>query len=178
MNEIGLPVKKDRVELTIPAFNSIPEIVLDVTCIKEGENRLVEAKIVNGATYNELEYVFNEGYREAKKHLSVIGYQITRAKKALRDARAEALIDRFGGFLKKQELKDTVSMRVLMKDAFIQTQPDYVAAQDRIDMLEAMEALIEGKIKVFENVCRYMRKQIDIDIRSGVINGNKYGSNG
>jgi hypothetical protein len=40
-------------------------------------------------------------------------------------------------------------------------------------MLQALENLLEGKVKVVENVCRYMRKSMDMIIRSG-IDPNKY----
>lgn len=165
-----LPINyADKTELTIPEFGSTPATVLDVSAIREGESRLIEAKVVNGGTYNELEYVFNEGYRQAKKHLSVIGYQITLAKKALRTAKSHAILDDYPEFLKESKLKDNATVR----DAYLDTKADYTGAQDRIDMLTALECLIEGKIKVFENVCRYMKKQIDLTIRSG-IDSNKY----
>lgn len=159
----------ERTEMSIPAFGSQPTLKLDVSKIKEAESRLQEAQVVNPGTYGNLEYVYNEGYREAKRHLSVIGYQITLAEKALREAKSVAILDEYPGFLKEKNLKDNATVR----DAFLETQPDFVAAQDRIDMLKAMEKLFEGKVHVFENTCRYMRKQMDLVIRSGV-DVNKY----
>jgi hypothetical protein len=165
-----LPVNyTERAELTIPEFGSTPSITLDISKIKNGESRLIEAKIVNPGTYSDLEYVFNEGYRQAKTNLSQVGYEITRARKALRDAKSKYLLDEYVDFLKENGLKDNASIR----DAFLERQKEYVAAQDRIDMLTALESLLEGKVKVFENVCRYMRKEMDIVIRSGV-DPNKY----
>lgn len=165
-----LPISyAETTEFTIPEFGSIPAIPLDFSAIKQGESRLIEAKVVNGATYSELEYTFNEGYRQAKRHLSEIGYQITRAKKALREAKSRSILDEYPEFLKEKKLKDNATVR----DAYLETQEDYVSAQDRIDMLLALENLVEGKVKVFENVCRYMKKQMDFTIRSG-IDPNKY----
>lgn len=159
----------DRAEMTIPAFGSQSAIILEITKIREGETRLPEAEIVNPGTYSNLEYVFNEGYREGKRHLSVIGYQITLAEKAMRLAKSVALLDHYNDFLKEKKLKDSAQIR----DAFLEQQPDYTAAQDRLDMLKAMDALIEGKVKNFENVCRYMKKSMDLIIRSGM-DTNKY----
>lgn len=165
-----LPISyTDNVELTIPEFGTTPAITLNVTKIQQGEGRILEAKVVHAATYNELEYVFNEGYREARKHLSEIGYQINRAKKALREAKSIAILDEYPQFLKENKLKDNATVR----DAFLERSSDYVKAQDRIDMLMALESLFEGKVKNFENVCRYIRKQMDLVIRSG-IDPNKY----
>lgn len=165
-----LPINyTERAEITIPEFGSTPKITLDISKIREGENRILEAKVVNPGTYNELEYSFNEGYREAKKHISAIGYEITRAKKALREAKSKYILDEYPEFLKENKLKDNATVR----DAFLERQSEYVAAQDRIDMLTALESLMEGKVKNFENVCRYIRKQMDLIIRSGV-DPNKY----
>lgn len=159
----------ERTEMTLPAFGSSPPLILDVSKIREGESRLHEAQVVNPGTYSNLEYVYNEGYREAKRHLSVIGYQIALAEKALREAKSVALLDEYPVFLKKKEMKDSAQIR----DAFLETYEPYTKAQDRIDMLKAMDSLIDGKVRSFENVCRYMKKQMDIVLRSG-IDPNKY----
>jgi hypothetical protein len=158
------------VDLVIPKFGSSEQIVLPMSAIKEGERRLVEAKIVNPATYSELEFVFGEGYREARKNVTVIGYEISKAEKALREAKSVAILDDYPEFLKEKGLKDNATVR----DAFLEKRPEYVAAQDRIDMLKAMLDLMEGKIKVFENVTRYMRKEMDLVIRSGYVDSNRY----
>lgn len=168
--EQKLPINyADRAELTIPEFGSIPKIVLDISDIKRAESMILDAKVVNGGTYNDLEWNFNEGYRQAKTHLSEIGYQITRGKKALREAKSVAILDVYPEFLKEKKLKDNATVR----DAFLERRVDYVAAFDRVDMLLALESLMEGKVKNFENICRYIKKQMDITIRSGV-DSNKY----
>jgi len=169
-NDQNLPVNyADRAELRIPEFSSRPELVLDISSIVSGEQRIIEAKVVNPATYNELEFLFNEGYRQARTNNSIVGYEITRAKKILRDFKSVLILDEYPDFLKEKKLKDNATVR----DAFLQKDKNYSAAQDRIDMLVAIESLMEGKLKIFENVCRYMKKEIDIVLRSG-IDINKY----
>lgn len=170
MSEQSLPVKfTEVVELSIPAFDDRPLVTLDFSSIKEGERRLIEARVVNPLTYSELEFTFNEGYREAKKNLAVIGYEIAQAERILRRIRSELILDEYPDFLKEKKLKDNSTIR----DAFLEQNKAYVDAQERINMLKAMEALVDGKIKVFENVCRYMKKQMDLVLRSG-IDPNKY----
>jgi len=165
-----LPVKfAEVVELHIPAFDDRPVVSLDFNSIKEGERRLIEAKIVNPSTYTDLEFSFNEGYREARKNLAIVGYEITQAERIFRRIRSELILDEYPQFLKDKGLKDNATVR----DAFLDSNKNYNDAQERINMLRAMEALMDGKIKVFENVCRYMKKQMDILIRSG-IDPNKY----
>ncbi len=170
MSDQILPVKFEQVvELAIPQFDDRPVVTLNFSGIKEGERRLIEARLVNPVTYSDLEHSFNEGYREAKANLSVIGYEITQAERIFRRIRSELILDEYPNFLKESKLKDNATIR----DAFLEKNSKYVDAQERINMLKAMESLMDGKIRVFENVCRYMRKQMDILIRSGV-NSNKY----
>jgi hypothetical protein len=170
MSEQALPTKfADVVELAIPQFDDRPVIILDFTGIRAGERRLIEAKVVNPMTYSELEYSFNEGYREAKKNLTIIGYEITQAERIYRRIKSELILDDYPAFLRTSGLKDNAMIR----DAFLEKNAAFVGAQERINMLRAMESLMDGKIKVFENVCRYLRKQMDIVMRSG-IDPNKY----
>ena len=165
MSDQTLPIKfAESVEFTIPEFDTRLPVSLDFSSIAEGEKRLVEAKAVTGATYSELEYTYNEGYREAKKNLTIVGYEIAQAEKIVRRLKSEHILDEYPDFLKTLSLKDNATIR----DAFLERQADYVSAVDRVSMLKALESLLDGKIKVFENVCRYMKKEMDILIRSGM----------
>lgn len=165
-----LPVQFEQaVTLEIPQFDDRPVVPLNFTGIKSGERRLIEARLVNPSTYSDLEHSFNEGYREAKANLSVVGYEITQAERIFRRIRSELILDEYPKFLKDNNIKDNATVR----DAFLERSQSYVDAQNRIDMLKAMESLLDGKIRVFENVCRYMRKQMDIVLRSGM-DPNKY----
>lgn len=165
-----LPSKfAEVVELEIPAFDDRAVVKLGFSSIVEGEKRLIEAQLVNPVTYSNLEHSFGEGYREAKKNLTVIGYEVTQAERIFRRIRSELILDEYPEYLKTKGLKDNATVR----DAFLERDQRYIDAQERINMLKAMESLMDGKIKVFENVCRYMRKQMDVLIRSG-IDPNKY----
>jgi len=173
MSEVkqNMPVSfTDKKLLKIPAFCDVPENILDITIVKNAEGRIHEAQSVNGGTYTELEFTFNEGYRESRKHLSTIGYQISLVNKEIRKVKSQLLIDEYPSWLKESGLKDST----ITKDAFFNKHDNYVNALDRKDMLVALESFFEGKVKVFENVCRYMKKTIDLEIRSGIINSNKY----
>jgi hypothetical protein len=159
----------EKTEMTIPVFGSLQSFKLSVSKIREGESRLIESRIVNPGTYSDLEYIFNEGYREAKSNLSVVMYEITKSEKVLREVKSRHLLDEYPDFLKEKKIKDNSDVR----EAYLQRIAEYVSAKDRIDLLKAVESSMEGKIKVFENVCRYMKVQMNIEIRSGV-DSNKY----
>ena len=172
MSDQKLPIKfAECVEFNIPAFHTRPTLPLSFTDISNAERRLSEAQAVNGATYSALENLFNEGYREAKKNLSIVRYEITQAKKHLRQVTSIHLLDNYPDFLKEKGLKDHAANR----EAYLARQEDYEEAMDRLAMLEALKDLLEGKVQNFVNVCRYMKKEIDILIKSGIVN-NKYTS--
>lgn len=171
-------------KLTIPAFGKSPAKSFDLSKTKEAEDRLHEAKSVNPTTYSELEFVFNESFRELKKVLADTGYQITIAEKSLKAAKAEALLDKYPDFLNEQIKKYPEDMRKKIKDidnshtreAFINRDVEVISAIDRISMLTALQAVFEGKIQTMIRTCGYLKTEMQLVIRSGSINSNKYGT--
>lgn len=152
--------------LTVPAFKQTPELVLPLTATREGEKRIVEAKTVNPATYADLEHTYSAAYRELKNAHASLGYQKDMAAKAMEEAKSEFLIDHYwpvimGGKPKSHDSAD-------MRNAHLMRHKDYLDALDRFNMLTAMVALVEGKIKVFERVSAYMKKTMDLVVRSGL----------
>ncbi len=161
--------------LVVPGFKGSPAIKLELDRTREGEARLIEAKDVSPVTFADLSHTFNEAYRELKRHHANIGFQINMADKTLEQAKAEALIDKYPSFMEgKPKTQDNADMR----KAFLMRDADYIEALDRLNQLKALEAFVEGKIKVFENVCQYMRKRMDLIIRSGLSADSLYITSG
>ena len=152
----------------MPAFQDRQAVTLYFGKIKEGESRLVESQIVNPSTYSELSYAFNEGYREARANIRSIGFEIVQADKMYRKKKSELILDEYPAFLKTVDMKDNATLR----EAFLEKNQELEKIQDRIDMLKAMHQLMEDKIKVFENACKYMKVQMDLI--KGSFNSNKY----
>lgn len=151
--------------LEVPAFGKSPALSLHMSKIREAEVRYIEAKTVSPSTYAELEHTFNEAYRDLKQHLSSVGYQLNLADKALRLAKANVILGSYAEHMAgKPKYQDNADMR----DAFLIKDPEYVAAMDRVAQLKALESNFEGKIKVIENVCRYMRQKMYLISKSGV----------
>lgn len=151
--------------MIIPAFGKYPKMELDLSKTTEGLRRLVEAKMVNPYTYNDLEFCFNEAYRELIRHNAQVGFQLDMADKSLESAKADFLLDKYPDLIKdRPKSQDSADLR----KAFLMRDADYVAALDRVALLKAIQAHVEGRIKVFERTCQYMRKQMDIMIRSGM----------
>jgi hypothetical protein len=160
--------------LVIPPFGGSPALSLELTKTKEAEARLIEAKTVSPITYADLEHCFNESYRELKRHYATIGLELANAEKAQKTAKSVFLIDQYPELLAKSKLQDNGDTR----EAYLMRNKEYTDALDRINMLKAMEAFVEGRIKVMERVCAYMKKQMDLVIRSGLSGRDLYNTQG
>lgn len=164
-NSIPANTFNDNLQVQLPAFRGLPAVNLDMTALKVAEKRLIEAKIVSPSTYTDLEHTFGEAYRELKRNLSTVGYQIMKVKSEIEKIKANILLDKYPEFLKERGAKfDNASIR----DAFLARDEEYMQAKDRLDSLTALEIFLEGRIKVMENVTRYMRNAIQLIIRSSV----------
>ena len=177
MSDQSTPSQTANQTMMLPALGKIPAVSFEMTNIREAERRLIEAKTVNPVTYSDLEHCFNESYRDLKRHLSAIGYQISLAEKAMETAKANVLLDTYPEFLQTSGMKKSQDNADLRK-AFLMRDVDYVAALDRYNQLQALESTMDGKIKVMENVCRYMRLQMQLILRSGLSNRDYYVTQG
>jgi hypothetical protein len=154
-----------EVALVIAPFGKLPELRLNMTAVRAAEQRYIEAKTVNPSTYADLECSFNESYRVLKDHYSQIGYQLSLAEKELRLAQANVVLGAYAEYLAgKPKAADTSHM----KDAFLMKDETYLALLDKVNQLKAFQSNFEGKIKVVENVCRYMRQKMYLVSKSGV----------
>ncbi len=155
----------NRDVLVIAAFGKSPALAMEMDKIRNAENRFLEAKTVNPSTYADLEHDFNESYRDIKRHLSSVGYHLTLADKALRQAKADVILGSYAEFMKgKPKYQDNSDLR----DAYLMKDDAYTKALDRIAQLKAVESNLEGKMKVIENVCRYMRQKMYLVSKSGI----------
>ncbi|NJO48275.1 MAG: hypothetical protein HC840_01005 [Leptolyngbyaceae cyanobacterium RM2_2_4] len=161
--------------MVLPAFGKAPALKMEMKNIRTAETRLIEAKTVNPFTYSDLEHTFNEAYRDLKKHVASIGYALAMAQKSLEDAKADVILGSYAEAMKdKPKSHDTLDMR----NAYLTRDAAYSAALERLAQLKALESNMDGKIKVMENVCRYMRKQMDLILRSGMSNADYYITHG
>lgn len=157
--------------MVLPAFGRAPALKMEMKNIRYAEQRLIEAKTVNPFTYADLEHTFNEAYRDLKKHLASIGYSITMAQKSVEDAKADVILGSYAELMAgKPKSHDTLDLR----NAYLTRDPAYSAALERLAQLKALEANFDGKVKVMENVCRYMRQTMQLISRSGMSNADYY----
>ena len=167
-------MSEDRLQeqaLVLPAFKKAPELRLDMAKIREAESRIHESKTVNPSTYKELEYVFNDAWRDLKRHLSQIGYNITLAEKAIEEAKADVLLDKYPTFMAdRPKSQDNADMR----KAFLARDEAYSSALDWLAQLKALESVLDSKAKSLEKTCAYMKKSIELILRSGLSSADLY----
>ena len=160
-----MDVNSQESSLVVPQFQEFPEKHLSLKFTREGERRLLEAKDASVVTYADLESCYNQAYRELRNNLAFIGDQLNKADTALETAKSNFLIDSY-----QEKIKDLPKSQdsADLRKAWLMRDSAYIAAKDRVDMLKAMEALLDGKIKVFERTCQFMRKKMDLYLRSGM----------
>lgn len=157
---------KQNFVMTIPAVGRLAQITVDLQKTQIAEGRLHEAQLVNYATYADLEYTYNEAWRELRRAYATISYRVAKAEEEIDNIKAGILLDKWPEYIKdKPKNHDNADMR----KAFIQKDPEYAAAVDHRDQMKAIEMLIDNRAKIMERTCSYMKKQMDIYARS---NGN------
>jgi lipopolysaccharide biosynthesis regulator YciM len=159
----------------IPAFGRSKEAFLDLSFSREAEARALEIKMVNPITYPELEIMVTRAYQELRRNQSVVGFLLSEAERMEEEAKADALLDKYPEFLKERpKSMDNADTR----KAFLTKDSNYTSCKDRVDMLKATESFVDGKIKTMEKLSSFMKKQMDLIIRSGMTNHNMYVTSG
>lgn len=155
---------KDQAAIEIPSLGSLPAIRVELTHTREAEKRALEARTVNPATYTDLETCFTQAYRELKNNIATVSYHITKTENALEKAKAHALFDKYPEFMKnRSKSSDTADTR----KAFLALDPEVQAIKERLDSLQALNLFLDGRVKVVEKISSYMKKSMDLIIRSG-----------
>ena len=153
-----------KMMMKLPRFGALPEMSVDLSKTKHAESRLVEAQSVNAATYANLEYIFNEAYRELRTAYATVCYRHSKAEEEIENVKAGLLLDSYQDFVKdKPKNFDNADMR----KSFVQRNPEHQKAVDVRDQLKAIEVLLETRIKTMERTCAYMKKQMELLMRSG-----------
>jgi len=159
------------VKIEVPAGSNLPALSIDLTATTEAEKQLVLAKTVSPSNYTDLEHTFGESYRELGKALSSLEWQIDKLKTETAKIKSRAMMgddDGKGGYFEFMSNKPKGMDSQDMREAFLMKNAEYLAALDRMAQLSALSGYTERRIKVMENVCRYMKKKMDLIIRSGV----------
>lgn len=124
------------------------DLVLDMSMIDQAEARLSEVRITNQATSKELEAIFNEAANLTTKYLAWVKYEILGAKKNHQLNRATVVLDKLPA--EAVRLKESgIKMNEDYREAFIIRDKDCDASLDRLNTLEAVQALLEAQAETF-----------------------------
>jgi hypothetical protein len=148
-----------RAELAVPIVRT-PDGQESLTIILESafqaEARAPEVAAVTPAKAPELLVTFNKAYLDLTQIFAQLHLQRSRAEDALGKAKAVVLLDKLPGILKTKNVSSSVDIR----QAIVDTDPDYQKAKECLDVIEATMEYIKGKIKFMENSYTAVKKII------------------
>jgi len=153
-------------KLIIPGHGHCKQLELSMDKIKEAQSRTHETKVVTPATYNELEYVFNEAYRDAIKYITEIRHEKTKIEKSMQERKADIILDIIPKMLADQPKS---SNNADFRNAVIARDEEYQNHLEHLNKLVALESHFEGIEDHMTRTCRAMKKSMDLIIRAGYI---------
>lgn len=158
--------KNNGTTMVVPAFKHCPELVLNMSGWQTAMDRFREAQNLVPGNYSSLEFCFQEAWRESKRNAIAVGDAVKKARQNIEEIKADIILDEIPKLLKdmpKTANNSDFRKAVMMKNS------DYIAANDHLGKLEAMLEHFESHMKVMENTSRFLKKQMDYYIRSGVV---------
>ena len=167
MNEIvNLEAKTSILE--VEAFKNCKQLRLNTTDWGTAMARFHEAKNLVPGNYSSLEFSFQSAWREAKRNAIEVGEAICKAKQNIEEAKADIILDEIPRILEERGLSKTANNADFRK-AVMSRNIDYSTSLEHLDKLEALLEHFESHMKIMENTSRFLKKQMDYFIRSGVI---------
>lgn len=152
--------------MIIPAFKHCQELKLNVSGYKKAMTNMHLVKNLVPTNYSNLEYTFQEAWREARVNAIKVGDAIKKARQNIEEIKADIILTEIPKLLEGHpKTKDNTDFR----KAVIAKNEDYKKATEYLEKLEALEAHFDSHMKIMENTSRFMKKQMDYYIRSGVI---------
>jgi hypothetical protein len=135
-------------------------MVLEMALVYQAEQRLHEVKIASPASAPELSGFFNEACNMTTKYLAWVEYEILQAKKYFDLAKAAVVLEKAPEEYKK--FKDSgIKFNEDFREAVIARDTDCQARLDIMNSLQAIKAILEGKMKAFERAHYAVRNVSD-----------------
>lgn len=130
---------------------------LELSEVHLAESRMEEVAFVTPQKAPELLALFTHSYLLCNEMIAKLSYEETRAEKELSRIRSILLIDRVPGLIKEKGLTNSADIR----NALVEADPEYQAAQDKVDFIHATIELMKGKMKSMEMSFSSVKKIID-----------------
>tara|TARA_R100000951_G_scaffold115132_2_gene122222 strand:+ start:9527 stop:10033 length:507 start_codon:yes stop_codon:yes gene_type:complete len=154
--------------MEVPSFKHCKELRLATTDWDLAMGRFHEAKNLVPGNYSSLEFAFQSAWRESRKNAIDVGEAICKAKQNVEEAKADIILDTIPKMLEERKLSKTANNADFRK-AVMARDENYQKSLEHLDKLEALLAHFESHMKTMENTSRYLKKQMDYFIRSGVV---------
>jgi hypothetical protein len=169
----GIAVVDKRDILRAPMGGSDRSLHFDITDLNRAEVRCDEVKNVTKLKAPELLTLFNKAHATASRIVVALTAEHTQAKSALDRIRAEILLDKAPQILKEKGLATAKSPSGSeeLRQAVVDMDPQYIAMNERINILDAMRRLLAIKAKMFDNSFTAIKKILGEDAFSHASGG-------
>ena len=151
--------------MTVPAFRHCPELRLNMSGWEIALKRLPEAKALVASNYLDLEFTFQEAWRESKRNAILVGDALKKAKQNIEEIKADIILEEIPGLLKEMPKSANNSD---FRKAVMAKNADYKEALVHAEKLEAMLEHFESHMKIMENTSRFLKKQMDYFRNNGI----------
>lgn len=149
--------------IVLPAFMHCGELRLNMSNWTNAINRMPEAKNFVPAMYGDLEFDFQEAWRESKANAIKVGDAIRKAKQNIEEIKADIILEEIPKAL--ENLPKSANNADFRK-AIMAKNENYQQAVEYLGKLEAMLEHFESHMKTMENTTSYMKKQMNYYIQT------------
>lgn len=143
----------------------LPPIQLDMSLIYEAESRLTDLKSVNQETGVELSAYYTQACNTVTKYLAWLEYELLAAEKHYGLAKATVILDLMPEAA--QKLKESgIKVNEDVREAMIAKDITCQSQLERLNMLKAVQKLLEGKMHSFTKA-HYLAR-LAVEKRQGI----------
>lgn len=149
--------------LVVPrGIPGLAPLQMDMEAVYKAEKRIPEVAFVTPQKAPELLATFIDAYILLNKYVVALDFERSQAERSAAKIRAAIMLDKIPGILAERGLATSRSPLGSedVRQAILDTDPEYSSALDKIDALHAGVELIKGKLKSVEMAYTSVKKII------------------
>ncbi len=124
------------------------------------EARQAEIAQITAAKAPELLATFNRAWLYVQERVAMAEYELSQARGAVDMRKAVVMLDVVPQVLEQKKLAQNADLR----EAVVQTDPEYRALLDRVDKIKAVVEFLRVKAKGFENAFTATKRILQVEI--------------
>lgn len=159
--------------LSLSPMDTVPGLQLFMDKWHEAAKRLDDSKNVSPAFYSDLEFTFQEGWRESRTNAIKVESAIKKTENLIQEIKADIILDEVPRLIEEKGLTKTQN-NADFRNAVIARNERYKQANEHLNKLQAMLSHFEAHMKVLENTSRFIKKQMEYFTRTGIANADLY----